>query len=57
MSSISSIGGAANIQFAAEYSAKVASLQKSAQEQAGENAVKLIQAAAIDTGQQFDVSI
>jgi hypothetical protein len=57
MSGIASIGGAANIQFAAEYSAKVAGLQKSAQEQAGENALKLIQAASIDTGQTFDVSI
>jgi hypothetical protein len=58
MSSISGIGGGiASIQFAAEYSARVAVLQKDATEQQGDLALKLIQSASLDTGQNLNISI
>ena len=60
LTGISSIGGSPSLSSTAlqiEFNARVASLQKGAQEFEGDLALHLIQSAAIhlDTGQQLDV--
>ncbi len=61
MESISSAGGAAgisNAQFAAQYAAKTASLQKDAIEMEGEMATKLIESAGVQgQGHQIDFKV
>ncbi len=58
MSSIGSIGGiTSGVQFAAEYGARVANLQKDALEQQGDLALQLINSASINGGQALDVRI
>lgn len=59
MSGISAAGGLSTAQFQAEYTTRVLKLGKDAISEQGQQALQLIQAAAIDlnTGQNLNVSV
>lgn len=58
MSGIGPVGGiTSSVQFAAEYGARVANLQKDALEQQGDLALQLINSASINGGQSLDIRI
>lgn len=58
MAGVSGVGGISNLAFATEYQARVAKLSKDAINEQGEQALQLIQAAALDaqSGRNLDVS-
>jgi hypothetical protein len=58
MAGIPSVGAAlSNTRLQAEFSARVAKLQLNVAEQQGAQAIQLIQAASVDSGQNLDISI
>ena len=56
MAGISGVGGMSNTVFQAQYNARVLKLGNDAINQQGQQAIQLIQAATIDTGQNLNVT-